>query len=75
MSKHSPVSSIEDIISGLGEDLSKLRSGDISLSQARVSADLAKQYMSGVRLMIKARKSLEGASVVVGGPLIDESSQ
>lgn len=60
------ITNVEDVVFGLGEDLSRLRSGEISVAQAKASADLAQQYMAGIRLMIKARKSLEEQTVAVG---------
>lgn len=50
---------IEAVIHGLASDLQMLRAGKISLDDARMRAELAKQIMNGVRLVINARRSLE----------------
>jgi hypothetical protein len=50
---------VQGMILGLAGDLADLRSGKISVEDARTRAELAKQYFNGLRLMINARKSLE----------------
>jgi hypothetical protein len=57
--------SLDAVILGLAEDLASLRAGQISVEDARVRAELAKQLMNGVRLVINAQKFLErGARLV-----------
>ena len=51
--------SLDKVILGLADDLDELRSGRISIEDARVRAELAKQLMNGVRLVVNARKYLE----------------
>jgi len=50
--------SIDAIIGGLASDLSNLRAGTISVEDARVRAELAKQIFNGVRMVINAQKFL-----------------
>lgn len=61
---------LETVVLGIAEDLAALRSGKISVKDAEVRAQLAKQYMNGVRLVLNARKSLEQdarpAAAVIG---------
>lgn len=75
MDKPSHITRVEDVIAGLAKDLSDLREGNISVSHARVSAALAKEYMAGIRLMMRARKSLEDASVSIGAKSIEGVDQ
>lgn len=58
--------SLDDIVHGLAEDLRLLRAGKISIDQAKASAELAKQLMNGVRLVINAQKMLEDRARIVG---------
>lgn len=51
--------SIELVIQGTADDLRDLRSGKIGVEDARVRAELAKQFMNGVRVMMNAQKFLE----------------
>ncbi|WP_230463306.1 hypothetical protein [Sphingobium sp. Cam5-1] len=64
--------SLDMIVKGIADDLVALRAGRISIKDAQARALLAKQYMNGVRLVINARKSLEGdarpAALSAGGP-------
>ena len=67
--EHSPLDeqfSLEDVIKGLAADLSELRAGKISIDDAKARAELGKQIMNGVRLVINARKSLEGGARQIG---------
>jgi hypothetical protein len=54
--------SLDAIVKGIADDLIALREGRISIKDAQARALLAKQYMNGVRLVMNARKSLEGAA-------------
>lgn len=51
--------SLDAIIDGLASDLVSLRAGTITLDDARVRAELAKQIFNGVRLVINGRRMLE----------------
>ena len=51
--------SMESMINGIACDLQDLREGKISIQDARVRADLAKQFINGIRMIITARNSLE----------------
>jgi len=51
--------SLDDVVLGIADDLRLLRAGKISIDQARASAELAKQLMNGVRLVINAQKYLQ----------------
>lgn len=50
--------SLDEVIGGLIEDLKELRAGKISTEDARVRAELSKQIMNGVRMVISAQKFL-----------------
>jgi hypothetical protein len=52
--------SLDDVINGLAADLTALRAGKISVEDARVRGELAKQIMNGVRIVINAQKFLAG---------------
>lgn len=58
--------SLEAVISGLASDLTDLRIGKISVDDARVRAEIAKQIMNGVRLVINTRKILEDRAGLIG---------
>lgn len=65
--------SLDGVIAGLAGDLEQLRCGAISVEDARVRAELAKQFFNGVRLVINAQKYLEaGARRISSG--IDPSA-
>ncbi len=51
--------SLDTVVSGLADDLAALRAGEISIEDARVRAELAKQFMNGIRLFINAQRYLE----------------
>lgn len=51
--------SLDAVVSGLATDLELLRAGRISVADARARAEMAKQIMNGVRLVINAQKFLE----------------
>ncbi|TIU58789.1 MAG: hypothetical protein E5W35_02325 [Mesorhizobium sp.] len=57
--------SLDEVIHGLASDLRELRAGKITVDQARVRAELAKQLMNGVRLVINAQKHLEDRAQLV----------
>jgi hypothetical protein len=50
---------IETVIQGIADDIAALRAGKITVDDARVRGELAKQFMNGVRLVIHAQKFLE----------------
>lgn len=51
--------SLDSVIDGLAKDLAALRAGQISLDDARIRAEMAKQIFNGVRLVINGRRMLE----------------
>lgn len=51
--------SLDAVIIGLSGDLEALRAGLISVEDARVRAEMAKQIMNGVRLVVNAQKFIE----------------
>lgn len=51
--------SLEDLINGMVADLAALRQGTISVEDARVRAEMTKQALNGVRLVVNAQKYLE----------------
>ena len=55
-----PNLSIEAVISGLASDLESLRQGKISVQQAQAAANLGKQVLNGMKLVVSARKLLSG---------------
>lgn len=57
--------SLELVVSGLASDLTELRQGKITIDDARVRAEIAKQIMNGVRLVINARRVLEGRADLI----------
>lgn len=59
---------LDSVISGLAADLDQLRAGQISVDDARVRAELAKQIMNGVRLVVNAQKYLEGRATTLPRP-------
>lgn len=59
--------SLDEIISGLAGDLASLRAGRISVEDARTRAEIAKQIMNGVRLVVNAQKYLEQRARLVDG--------
>lgn len=50
---------LEGVIIGLVSDLDALRAGLISVEDARVRAEMSKQILNGVRLVVNAQKFLE----------------
>lgn len=50
---------IDDVIVGLADDLVALRAGAITPEDARVRAELGKQILNGVRIVINAQTVLE----------------
>lgn len=54
--------SLDAVIIGLAMDLQQLRDGQITIADAQARANLAKQYFNGVRVVVNARKFLEGAA-------------
>ena len=58
--------SLDGLIMGIINDLDDLRSGKISVKDAQARAELAKQAMNGVRLVINAQKFIEKQAVPIG---------
>lgn len=50
---------LEAVLAGIAKDLQDLRDGRISFQQANAAADLAKQFMNGVRMVVVTRQHLE----------------
>jgi hypothetical protein len=75
---------LDGVIRGLASDLANLRAGKISIEQARTSADVARQFFNGVRivvnvqsLVLKAAKSVNSLPTPErakpeGGEVIDQ---
>jgi len=58
--------SMDDVINGIAADIAELRSGAITVENARVRAELAKQYLAGVRLVVQAQKYLQENAKPIG---------
>ncbi len=56
---------IDELILGIINDLDGLRNGRISVRDAMARAELAKQAMNGVRLVITAQKFLEQQAIPI----------
>jgi len=56
---------IEDLISGLVNDLRDLRAGKISVRDAQARVELARQILRGVHYVVQAQKFLEGQALPV----------
>lgn len=54
------------IISGLAGDLAQRRAGQISIEDARVRAELARQLLGAIRVMITAQKMIDAQMKQVG---------
>jgi len=59
---------IDALILGVVKDLDDLRNGKISVREAMARAELAKQAMNGVRLVITAQKFLENSAISISPP-------
>lgn len=57
--------SLDGLILSIINDLDDLRAGKISIKDAQARAELAKQAMNGVRLVINAQRFLENRAVLV----------
>lgn len=57
--------SMDDVINGIASDLQELRDGKITIENARVRAEMAKQYLSGVRLVVTAQKFLQESARLI----------
>lgn len=57
---------LKEIIGGLAQDLSDLRSGIISPAEAHARAAMAKQIWNGARIYLQAIKTIEGHAKPVG---------
>lgn len=55
--------SLDELILSIISDLEELRAGKITVQDARARADLAKQAMNGVRLVINAQRFLESRAL------------
>lgn len=60
--------SLDQIIAGLAQDLIDLRTGKISVKDARARGDLAREIFRGVRLAVDAQRRIEGEAKVLPGP-------
>lgn len=58
---------LDSIIRGLVGDLKDFREGLISSRDARIRAELAREILRGVRLVIEAQKFMEGRALPVPG--------
>lgn len=56
---------LDEIIGGLAGDLQALRNGTISVRDARARADLGREILRGVRLVVEAQKFLAGAALQI----------
>lgn len=65
--------SLDAIIEGLASDLVCLRAGTITLDDARVRADLAKQIFNGIRLAINGRRMLEQQAKTIAREQVSEA--
>jgi hypothetical protein len=54
---------LDSIIRGLVGDLKEFRAGKISSRDARIRAELAREILRGVRLVIEAQKFMEGRAL------------
>ena len=54
---------LKRVIGGLIGDLDDLRAGTISVRDARARADLAREILRGVRLIVEAQKFLSGQAL------------
>jgi hypothetical protein len=57
---------LNQILKGLAGDLKALRGGEISVQQARVRAELAREFLRGVRLLVEAEKFISVRALPVG---------
>lgn len=55
--------SLDEVILGMISDLEALRAGTISIQDGRVRAEMAKQVLNGVRLVINAQRFLETRAI------------
>lgn len=60
--------SLDEVVAGLAFDLQELRAGRITVAQAQARAELAKQIMNGVRLVINTQKYLEDRARLIAPP-------
>lgn len=51
--------SLSEVIDGLASDLKERRANVITIEDARVRAELAKQMIAGIRIYLQAQKFLE----------------
>lgn len=61
---------IESVVQGIADDIRELRAGKISVEDARVRAELAKQFMNGIRLVINAQRFLEERAKLAALPSV-----
>jgi hypothetical protein len=54
---------LPQIIKGLAADLRNLREGTISVRDARARADLARELLRAVRLVVEAQRYIEGQAL------------
>lgn len=60
--------SLKSIVDGIVGDLNELRAGRISVADARVRAELAKQVLRGIGYAVQAQKFLAGQAAQLPGP-------
>ncbi len=66
---------LDSIVNGLATDLSNLRAGKITVTQAIASAQLAKQIFNGLRVILNAQKVLEDRSRLVGSNVTEPNPE
>lgn len=54
---------LPDIVFGIANDLKALREGRISIRDARARAELARELLRAVRLVVDAQKYIEGQAL------------
>lgn len=54
---------LPDIVLGIATDLKALRAGNISIRDARARAELARELLRAVRMVIDAQKFIEGQAL------------
>lgn len=62
---------LDEMITGIASDLVSLRAGGITIEDARVRAEMAKQYLAGVRMIVTARKYLQENARLIGSEATD----
>lgn len=60
--------SLDTVILGLAADLDALRAGRISVDDAKTRAELGKQILNGVRIVMRGQQFLERRALPVPSP-------